>query len=55
MQYDEQAKQVAAKEARLAQFLDLPPDMAAAKSVYEQKLQALLTARKQLEEGLAGL
>jgi len=55
MQYDQQAKEVAAKEARLAQFLDLPPDMTAARSVYEQKLQALMSARKQLEDGLAGL
>ena len=53
--YDEQAKQVAAKELRLAQFLDLPPEITAAKCVYEHKLQALLQARKQLEDGLAGL
>ena len=54
-QYDKQSKQVAEKESRLTQFLDLPPDMRAAKSVYDQKLQALLAARRQLEEGLAGL
>ena len=54
-QFDEQFKLVAEKEARLAQFADLPPDMTAAKYVYEQKLLALLAARKQLEEGLAGL
>lgn len=53
--YDEQSKLVKEKEARLAQFLDLPPDMMAAKRVYEQKLHALLAARKQLEDGLAGL
>ncbi len=53
--YDEQATRVAAKEAKLAQFLDLPPDMTAARSVYKQKLQALLSSRKQLEDGLAGL
>lgn len=53
--YDEQSKLVAGKESRLAQFLDLPPDMTAAKQVYEQKLEALLAARKQLEDGLAGL
>ena len=53
--YDEQCKLVKEKEARLAQFLDLPPDMVAAKRVYEQKLQALHTARKQLDDGLAGL
>lgn len=54
-QYDEHAKLVSEKESRLAQFSDLPPDMTAAKAVYNQKLQALLAARKQLEEGLAGL
>lgn len=54
-QYDKQYKLVSEKESRLAQFLDLPPDMAAARNVYGQKLQALLAARRQLEEGLAGL
>ncbi|KAL3143376.1 hypothetical protein ABBQ38_002204 [Trebouxia sp. C0009 RCD-2024] len=53
--YDEQSKLVSEKESRLAHFLDLPPDMTAARRVYEQKLQALLAARRQLEEGLAGL
>ncbi|DBA75170.1 hypothetical protein WJX77_006789 [Trebouxia sp. C0004] len=55
MQYEQQAKEVVAKEARLARYLDLPPDMTAAKSVYEQKLQSLMSARKQLEDGLARL
>ena len=54
-QYDKQTKLVSEKESRLAQFSDLPPDMTAAKAVYDQKLQALLAARRQLEEGLAGL
>lgn len=54
-QYDKQTKLVTEKESRLAQFLDLPPDMTAAKAVYNHKLHALLAARRQLEEGLAGL
>ena len=53
--YDEQSKQVAEKEAKISQFADLPADMAAAKAVYNNKLQALHDARKQLEEGLAEL
>ena len=53
--YDKHLQQVTAKEAKLKQFADLPADMAAATAVYEKKLQALLDARKKLEEGLAGL
>ena len=53
--YDEQYMQVADKEAKISQFADLPADMAAAKAVYNSKLQALHDARKQLEEGLAEL
>ena len=53
--YDKQFKEVVAKEAKVAQFQDLPPDMTAARSVYEHKLEALLSARKQLEDGLARL
>ena len=53
--YNYQLTSVTEKEQRLASFLDLPPDLTAAKKVYELKLQSLLDARKQLEDGLAFL
>ena len=53
--FNEQSQQVALKEAKISQFADLPADMAAATAVYNSKLQALIHARKLLEEGLADL
>lgn len=53
--YDEQLATVTKKEEKLATFLDLPPDPTAAKKVFEAKMQSLLSARKQLEDGLSFL
>lgn len=53
--YDEQLAKVTVKEQTLASFLDLPPDLSAARKVFELKMQSLLDARKQLEDGLSFL
>lgn len=53
--YNAQLKEVTEKEQRLARFLDLPPDLSAAKKVFEQKQHSLIDARTQLEDGLAFL
>ena len=45
----------AALQKRLAFFMDLPPDMEAARQVYAQKFELIQTATKQFEEGLAQL
>ena len=44
---------VARKEALLAQYRDLPPNLAAAKQTYKIKLQRLQKAREDLEDQLA--
>ena len=53
--YNAQLTKVTEKEQKLASFLDLPPDLTAAKRVYNQKMKSLLDTRRQLEDGLAFL
>ena len=54
-EYNELKAEVSCKEALLAQYRDLPPNLAAAKQTYQMKLQRLQKARDDLEDQLATL
>ena len=54
-EYNELKAEVSCKEALLAQYRDLPPNLAAAKQTYQMKLQRLQKARDDLEDQLAML
>eukprot|EP00891_Asterochloris_glomerata_P009826 jgi/Astpho2/9826/Aster-x0872 len=51
--HNELKAEVARKEALLAQYRDLPPNLAAAKQTYQIKLQRLQKAREDLEDQIA--
>ena len=52
-EHNELKAEVARKEALLAQYRDLPPNLAAAKQIYQIKLQRLQKAREDLEDQLS--